>query len=67
MDRNLPYGQKAECASKVVCQIGKMYLVVSHNVQCSVQPSLLFINDMPDVITSLSKMFADDAKVFTDR
>ena len=25
---------------------------------------VMFINDMPDVITSLSKMFADDAKVF---
>ena len=25
---------------------------------------VVFINDMPDVITSLSKMFADDAKVF---
>ena len=25
---------------------------------------LMFINDMPDAITSLSKMFADDAKVF---
>ena len=24
----------------------------------------MFINDMPDAITSLSKMFADDAKVF---
>ena len=26
---------------------------------------VMFINDMPDVITSLSKMFADDAKLFT--
>ena len=25
---------------------------------------VVFINDMPDVITSLSKIFADDAKVF---
>ena len=25
---------------------------------------VVFINDMPDVITSISKMFADDAKVF---
>ena len=25
---------------------------------------VVFINDMPDVITSLSKMFVDDAKVF---
>ena len=25
---------------------------------------VMFINNMPDVITSLSKMFADDAKVF---
>ena len=25
---------------------------------------VMFINDMPGVITSLSKMFADDAKVF---
>ena len=25
---------------------------------------VMFINDMPDAITSLSKMFADDAKVF---
>ena len=25
---------------------------------------LVFINDMPDVITSLSNMFADDAEVF---
>ena len=25
---------------------------------------VVFINDMPDEITSLSKMFADDAKVF---
>ena len=34
--------------------------------QCSVQPSLscTYINDMPDAITSLSKMFADDAEVF---
>ena len=31
-------------------------------------PTLLvvFINDMPDVITSLSNMFADDAKVFRE-
>ena len=28
---------------------------------------IVFINDMPDVITSLSKMFADDASVQTDR
>ena len=57
--------ESKECASKVVCQIGKMYLVVSHKVQCSV-PTLfvVFINDMPDVITSISKMFVDDAKVF---
>ena len=35
--------------------------------QCSVLgPTLfvVFINDRPDVLTSLSKMFADDAKVF---
>ena len=25
---------------------------------------VVFINDMPDVITSISKMYADDAKVF---
>ena len=25
---------------------------------------VVFINDMPEVITSLSKIFADDAKVF---
>ena len=25
---------------------------------------VVFINDMPDVISSLSKMFTDDAKVF---
>ena len=25
---------------------------------------VVFINDLPDVITGLSKMFADDAKVF---
>ena len=28
------------CVEGIVCQIGKMYLVVSHKVQCSVQPSL---------------------------
>ena len=50
--------------SKVACQIGKMCLAVSPKVQCSVQPSVVFIDDMPHVITSLSRMFADDAKVF---
>ena len=27
---------------------------------------VIFINDMPDVINSLSNLFADDAKVFTE-
>ena len=57
--------ESKEYASKVACQIGKMCL--SGIPQGSVLgPTLfvMFINDMPDAITSLSTMFADDAKVF---
>ena len=60
VDRNLPYGQKAEYASN-------WEDVPSGIPQGSVLgPTLfvMFINDMPDAITSLSKMFADNAKVF---
>ena len=41
-----------------------MCLAVSPKAKYSVQPSVVFINVMPDAITSLSKMFAVDAKVF---
>ena len=51
----------------VECSLSNWEDVLSGIPQGSVLgPTLfvVFINDMPDEITSLSKMFADDAKVF---
>ena len=64
VDRNLPHRQKAK-------SVRRKYLpnwedVLSNIPQGSVfGPTLcvVFISDMPDVMTSISKMFADDAKV----